>query len=126
MPASSFRRGAPPRTGGALRAGRQRRGRRPTGSSCRWQVLDVEVNLDETGCRSVWYPYPRNLFESVVAREEAYARSVNRFVGEFTGTPTMNVLAGEHVGVQTNPDRLHLFDQNETPSTAREEYHDHL
>jgi sn-glycerol 3-phosphate transport system ATP-binding protein len=27
--------------------------------------------------------------------EEVYTRPVNRFVGEFIGTPTMNVLAGE-------------------------------
>jgi acetolactate synthase-1/2/3 large subunit len=27
-------------------------------------VLDVEVNLDVPGYRSVWYPYPRNFFET--------------------------------------------------------------
>jgi hypothetical protein len=33
-------------------------------------------------------------------------------VGERVGTPTMNVLAGERVGVQINPDGMHLLDQD--------------
>jgi ABC-type sugar transport system ATPase subunit len=48
----------------------------------------------------------------LVAREEAYARPVSRFVGERIGTPTMNVPAGERVGVRINPDGLHLLDQD--------------
>ena len=57
-------------------------------------------------------PYPRNLFDTLIAREEAYARPVNRFVDKFIGTPTMNVLGGERLGVQFTLDRLHLFDQD--------------
>ena len=47
-----------------------------------------------------------------VAREEPYAGQVDRLVGERIGTPTMNALAGERVGVQINPDGLYLLDQN--------------
>lgn len=39
-------------------------------------------------------------------------RPVSRFVGERIGTPTMNVPAGERVGVRINPDGLHLLDQD--------------
>jgi acetolactate synthase-1/2/3 large subunit len=32
--------------------------------SGRPHVVDVDVNLEVEGYRSVWYPYPRNFFET--------------------------------------------------------------